>query len=235
MSSISKFESSIEISFNNKALLTQAFRHSSYLNENPDTGLHDNQRMEFLGDSLLNFIIAEKLFHEFPDLPEGKLTEIRVSLVRQEKLAEKAAVIKLGDSMQLGKGEDLSGGRNKRNNLADTFEALIAAIFLDQGIEATRDFILKYFTDDVTAIKSGQIAPNYKAMLQELTQAEYKLLPEYEVVEAQGPDHNRIFVVSVSVSDTVIAIGSGKSKKLAESEAARIALSRLSDKSENQA
>jgi ribonuclease-3 len=214
--------------FNNEPLLKQAFVHSSYINENPGTDLHDNQRMEFLGDSLLNFIVAEKLYHEFPDIAEGKLTEIRISLVRQEKLAEKAHALKLGDFMLLGKGEDLSDGRTKRNNLADTFEALIAAIFLDQGIEVTKNLILKLFSSDIEAIKSGRIDVNFKAMLQELTQAEFKLLPDYEVIEARGPDHDREFFVSVSVGDVVLAIGSGKSKKTAESEAARLALAKLS-------
>jgi ribonuclease-3 len=228
LSSTSNLESSLGIHFNNEPLLKQAFVHSSYINENPGTDLHDNQRMEFLGDSVLNFIVAEKLYHEFPDIAEGKLTEIRISLVRQEKLAEKAYALKLGDFMLLGKGEDLSDGRTKRNNLADTFEALIAAIFLDQGIEVTRDLVLKLFSADIEAIKSGQIDINYKAMLQELTQAEFKLLPDYEVIEARGPDHDRLFFVSVSVSDVVLAIGSGKSKKVAESEAARLALAKLS-------
>lgn len=228
MSSLSDLESSIGITFTDKSLLLQAFVHSSYLNENPEAGLHDNQRMEFLGDSLLNFLVAEQLYNEFPDLPEGKLTEIRVSLVRQEKLAEKASSLNLGTAMQLGKGEDLSGGRNKRNNLADTFEALVAAIFLDGGMAATRSFILRYFTSDINSIKSGQVALNYKAMLQELTQAEFKLLPDYEIIEARGPDHDRVFFVSVSIGDVVLAIGSGKSKKVAESEAARLALGKLS-------
>lgn len=228
MSSSSDLESLLGIHFNNEPLLKQAFVHSSYINENPGTDLHDNQRMEFLGDSLLNFIVAEKLYHEFPDIAEGKLTEIRISLVRQEKLAEKAHALKLGDFMLLGKGEDLSDGRTKRNNLADTFEALIAAIFLDQGIEVTKNLILKLFSSDIEAIKSGRIDVNFKAMLQELTQAEFKLLPDYEVIEARGPDHDREFFVSVSVGDVVLAIGSGKSKKTAESEAARLALAKLS-------
>jgi ribonuclease III len=226
---VSNLQSALGIIFKNTALLKQAFVHSSYINENAGTDFHDNQRMEFLGDSLLNFIVAEQLYYDFPDLPEGKLTEIRVSLVRQDKLAEKAASLKLGDFMLLGKGEDLSGGRNKRNNLADTFEALVAAVFLDQGIEVAREFVLKHLSPDIAKIKSGQVALNFKAILQELTQAEFKLLPEYDVIEARGPDHDREFFVSVSVGDIVLAIGSGKSKKVAESEAARIALSKLAE------
>jgi ribonuclease III len=229
LSSVSNLQSALGIVFKNESLLKQAFVHSSYINENARTDLHDNQRMEFLGDSLLNFIVAEQLYCDFPDLPEGKLTEIRVSLVRQDKLAEKAATLKLGDFMLLGKGEDLSGGRSKRNNLADTFESLVAAIFLDQGIEAAREFVLKHLSPDIANIKSGQVALNFKAILQELTQAEFKLLPEYDVIEVRGPDHDREFFVSVSVGDVVLAIGSGKSKKVAESEAARMALSKLAE------
>jgi ribonuclease III len=222
-----KLQSLLGIRFKDESLLIQALVHTSYINENPDTHLHDNQRMEFLGDSLLNYIVAEKLYREFPELPEGKLTEIRVSLVRQEKLAEKAMALQIGEYMLLGRGEDLSGGRNKRNNLADTFEALIAAIYLDRGLETAGNFVLGHIENDIRAIKSGDVALNYKALLQELTQAEFKRLPEYEVVEASGPDHDRVFVVSVSVGEVVLAIGSGKSKKSAESHAARLAFDKL--------
>jgi len=214
--------------FNNEPLLKQAFVHSSYINENPDTDLHDNQRMEFLGDSLLNFIVAEKLYHEFPDIAEGKLTEIRISMIRQEKLAEKAADIKLGNYLVLGKGEEASGGRSKRNNLADTFEALTAAIFLDRGLDVARQFIMSVFREELAAVKSGKFTSNFKAMLQELTQAEFKTLPEYEIIESTGPDHDKVFVVSVSLGDVVLAVGSGKTRKTAESEAARIAYIKLS-------
>jgi ribonuclease III len=180
--------------------------------------------------SLLNFIVAEKLYSDFPGLPEGKLTEIRISLIRQEKLAEKAALLTLGDYMQMGKGEELTGGRTRLNNLADAFESLIAAIYLDRGLDLTRNFILDNFKHEFPAIKAGRLAVNYKALLQELTQAEYKCLPEYEVVEATGPDHDKMFCVSVSIGDVILAVGSGKSKKIAESEAAHLAYGKLSAK-----
>lgn len=228
MPDLDKLQSLLDIAFKNGALLNQAMVHTSFINENPGTDLQDNQRMEFLGDSLLNFIVAESLYRAFPELPEGKLTEIRVSLVRQEKLAQKASVLGLGDFMVLGRGEDLSGGRNKRNNLADTFEALVAAIFLDHGLETARDFVMKHLDSDIQAVKSGHVSLNFKALLQEFTQAELKLLPEYELVEASGPDHDRVFIVSVSVGEVVLAVGSGKSKKAAESQAARLAFDKLS-------
>lgn len=227
MSSLTNLQSALGIVFNNTSLLQQAFIHTSYINENPAAGSGDNQRMEFLGDALLNMIVAEKLYHEFSALPEGQLTEIRVSLIRQEKLAEQATALKLGDYLLLGKGEDASGGRNKRNNLADTFEALIAAIFLDQGFEAARRFILAGIQVDIKAVKAGQLVPNFKALLQELTQARFNSLPDYEVIESTGPDHDRVFFVSVSLGDMVIAIGSGKTKKAAEFEAARLAYAKL--------
>jgi ribonuclease III len=231
LANIIALQSTLGITFKYEALLKQALTHTSYINENPESTIKDNQRMEFLGDSLLNFIVAEKLYNDLPDLPEGNLTEIRVSLVRQEKLAEKAMALNLGEYMILGKGEGLSGGRNKRNNLADTFEALIAAIFLDQGADAARSFVLKHLKNDIQAVKAGKVQPNYKALLQELTQAEFKLLPEYKVVNSTGPDHDRSFSVSVSLGSVALAAGSGKSKKLAEIEAARVAFTRLSKKS----
>jgi ribonuclease-3 len=230
LSGLDDLQQKIGIQFSNVAILKQALVHKSFINENPSAGIHDNERMEFLGDSLLNFTVAEKLYTDFPKLPEGKLTEIRISLIRQEKLAEKAALINLGDYMLMGKGEELTGGRTRLNNLADAFEALIAAIYIDRGMECARTFVLDNFRHEVPAIKAGRLAVNYKALLQELTQAEYKCLPDYEVVEATGPDHDKMFCVSVSVGEVILAVGSGKSKKIAESEAARLAYSKLTAK-----
>ncbi len=230
MSSLNDLQSTLGVSFNNPAILEQAVTHSSFINENPAAAAGDNERMEFLGDALLNLFVAEKLYCDFPGLPEGRLSEIRVSLVRQEKLAEKALQLKLGDYLLLGKGEDASGGRGKRNNLADAYEALTAAIYLDRGFDAARSFILRGFAEDIQAIKEGKYSPNFKALLQELTQAEFKTLPEYEIIEATGPDHDRIFCVSVSLGEVLLAVGSGKTKKTAESEAARAAYGKLTAK-----
>ena len=230
MSSLNDLQSTLGVSFNNPAILEQAVTHSSFINENPAAAAGDNERMEFLGDALLNLFVAEKLYCDFPGLPEGRLSEIRVSLVRQEKLAEKAQKLKLGDYLLLGKGEDASGGRGKRNNLADAYEALTAAIYLDRGFDAARSFILRGFAEDIQAIKEGKYSPNFKALLQELTQAEFKTLPEYEIIEATGPDHDRIFCVSVSLGEVLLAVGSGKTKKTAESEAARAAYGKLTAK-----
>jgi len=228
LSGLDELQSSLGFTFNDPAILGQAFIHTSYTNENPGHQTGDNQTMEFLGDAVLNMVVAEALYHGFPALAEGKLTEIRISMIRQEKLAEKAADIKLGNYLVLGKGEEASGGRSKRNNLADTFEALTAAIFLDRGLDVARQFIMSVFGKELAAVKSGKFTSNFKAMLQELTQAEFKTLPEYEIIESSGPDHDKVFIVSVSLGDMVLAVGSGKTRKTAEAEAARTAYLKLS-------
>jgi ribonuclease III len=230
LSSLNDLQSALGFRFNIPAILEQAVTHASYINENPAAAAGDNERMEFLGDALLNLFVAEKLYCDFPGLPEGKLTEIRVSMVRQDKLAEKALQLKLGEHLLLGKGEESSGGRGKRNNLADAYEALTAAVYLDRGFEEARSFVLSGFAADIQAVKEGKHSPNFKALLQELTQAEYKTLPEYEIIESTGPDHDKIFCVSVSLGEVLLAVGSGKTRKMAESEAARSAYGKLTAK-----
>ncbi|UCH50474.1 MAG: ribonuclease III [Chloroflexota bacterium] len=220
-------QQSIGVTFQDTSLLEQAFVHASYINENPDFHLPDNERLEFLGDALLGFIVAEELYHEFPHFGEGELTEIRVSLVRQETLAGLAAELQLGDYLYLGRGEESGGGRQRQTNLADAFESLVGAIFLDQGLDAARDFVLHKMHGQIQAIGAKGVGRNYKALLQEFTQAKYKQLPIYSLVEASGPDHDKGFVVEVALGDSVLGTGSGKSKRAAEMEAARIAWEKL--------
>jgi ribonuclease-3 len=208
------------ITFNDTSLLKQVFIHSSYSNENPEYANLNNERLEFLGDSVLNFVISGKIYQEFPSLPEGKLTEIRVSLIREETLSRIASDLDLGIYLYLGKGEEATGGRGRQTNLADTFEALIGALFLDQGLSKTRDFILRQFNSQLNIIKTGTIAINYKSLLQEFTQAEYAMLPQYQLVKETGPDHDKKFTVRVMLGDRELGSGSGKSKKAAEMEAA---------------
>lgn len=217
----------IGIIFHDTLLLEQAFIHSSYINENPIFHLRDNERLEFLGDALLSFIIAEQLYQEFPDSGEGKLTEIRISLVRQETLAELASELRLGNYLYLGKGEDAGGGRQRQTNLADAFESLVGAIFLDQGLDVARDFILRKLHNKIQEVGAKGVGRNYKALLQEFTQARYKQLPSYCVVESSGPDHDKGFTVEVSLGDSVLGAGSGKSKRAAEMDAARIAWEKI--------
>ena len=223
-------QQNLEVTFRDLSLIQQTFVHSSYVNENPSFPLQDNERLEFLGDALLSFIVAEKLYQEFPNLSEGELTEIRTWLIRQETLAELASVLKLGDYLYLGKGEESTGGRQRKTNLADTFEALIGAIFLDQGLTAARDFVLNKLNNQFDRIKTSGISPNYKALLQESTQANYKQLPTYHLVEVSGPDHEKNFTVEVTIGNEVLGTGSGKSKRTAEIEAARSAWEQLTNK-----
>jgi len=218
------------VRFNEELILEQAFVHSSYLNENPDFALPSNERLEFLGDAVLGFTVAEQLYIEFPDLPEGELTRIRAYLVCRQTLAKVASSLKLGDWLILGQGEEASGGREKQSNLADTIEALIGAIYLDQGLPEVREYILKQLRPFLEKAKQGEISSNYKALLQELVQGEKQSAPVYHLVESTGPDHDKQFTVEVLVQGEVAGRGIGKNKKVAEMEAARLAWERLTAK-----
>ncbi len=215
------------ISFRQVSLLEQAFVHTSYLNESPGFDLPDNERLEFLGDAILNFIVAERLYREFPGLPEGDLTEIRASLVCRDTLAEVASSLRLGAWLLLGQGEETSGGRAKRTNLANAMEALIGAIYLDQGLAAARKFIFRQLKPELRKIKAGKMTPNYKALVQELIQGQKKPAPVYHLVETAGPDHDKEFTAEILVEGEVLGRGTGKSKKAAESQAARAAWEKL--------
>ena len=221
------WQKNLGISFKNPSLLRQAFVHSSYLNENPDFPLHDNERLEFLGDAVLELAVTEALYKKFPDLPEGELTTIRACLVCRDTLAEVASSLKLGDCLMLGQGEEASGGRVRQSNLANAIEALIGAIYLDQGIAKAKQFILRQLKPKLEKIKGGEVTPNYKSLLQELVQREKRTTPLYQLVEATGPDHNRQFTIEILIEGEVLGKGLGKSKKAAEMEAARSAWEKL--------
>ncbi len=228
MADLAALQQILGISFNDPSLLEQALVHSSYINENPGFTLTSNERLEFLGDAILDFVVAEKLYQDFPHFTEGEMTRLRAALVRQDTLARMARAISLGDYLYLGKGEEASGGRHKPANLAGALEAIIATISLDQGLAATKGFILSLFDKELQRVVSQGASVDYKSQLQELIQARQYQTPAYQLVEATGPDHDRRFTVEVKVGDTVLGRGSGKSKKLAETEAARSALERLS-------
>jgi len=215
------------VSFKDPSLLEQALIHSSYVNENPGLALTSNERLEFLGDAILGSVIAEKLYQDLPSFTEGELTKLRATLVRRDTLARVARAIGLGDYLYLGKGEESSGGRHKLVNLAGALEAVIAAIYLDQGLATAKNFILRLFSKELQKVVSQGAEVNYKSQLQELVQAKGQQTPAYYVIEAKGPDHDRRFTVEVRVGDTVLGRGSGRSKKEAETEAARSALERL--------
>jgi len=217
----------LEVRFNDLSLLEQAFVHSSYLNENSDFSLPSNERLEFLGDAVLGFIVAESLHMEFPELPEGHLTMIRAFLVCRESLNEVASSLKLGDWLLLGRGEEATGGRMRQSNLANAMEALIGAIYLDQGLDVAKEFVLRQLKPLLERTRAGAISPNYKALLQESLQKQTQLTPNYRVAEVSGPDHDPQFSVEVVIEGDVLARGTGKSRKAAEVEAARIAWEKL--------
>jgi ribonuclease-3 len=227
MSDWNDCQKDLGISFHQESLLEQAFVHLSFLNENPGFARPSNERLEFLGDAILNFIVTEKLYEEFPQLSEGELTEIRAALVCRDTLAILASSLKLGDWLLLGRGEEVNGGRAKESNLANAMEALIGALYLDQGIAEVRRFILRQLRPELEKIKAGKITPNYKALVQELIQGQKKPTPVYRLVEATGPDHSKKFTAEILVEGEALGKGVGKSKKVAESQAARAAWEKL--------
>ena len=228
MADLAALQQALGISFNNPSLLEQALIHSSYINENPGFTPISNERLEFLGDAVLGEIVAEKLYQDFPHSTEGEMTRLRAALVRRDTLARMARAIRLGDYLYVGKGEEASGGRRKPANLAGVLEAVIAAIFLDQGSANTRDFILRLFNEELQKVASQGAGVDYKSQLQELIQTREQKPPTYRVVSAAGPDHDKRFTVEVRAGDDIVGRGSGKSKKVAETEAARQALEQLS-------
>ncbi len=228
MADLAALQQTLGVSFNDSPLLEQALVHSSYINENPSLAPTSNERLEFLGDAVLGLVVAEKLYQDFPHCDEGVMTKLRATLVRRDTLARMARAIRFGDYLYLGKGEEASGGRNKPANLAGALEAVIAAIFLDQGPTTTKDFILRLLNPELQKVVSQGAGVDYKSQLQELIQAREQQTPVYRVVEAIGPDHDKRFTVEVRVGDTVLGRGSGRGKKVAETEAARSALEQLS-------
>jgi len=227
MTDWNEVQDELGVSFRRQALLQEAFVHSSYSNESGESPLPSNERLEFLGDAVLNFVVTEKLHKEYPQLAEGELTELRASLVCRETLAELASSLKLGTWLLLGRGEEASGGRTKASNLANALEALIGALYLDQGLAKTRGFIIRQLRAELKRIRSGKVVPNYKALVQELVQAEKRPTPVYRLVKATGPGHLRQFTVELEVEGKALARGPGKSKKAAESQAARAAWEEL--------
>jgi ribonuclease III len=219
-----ELQNTLGITISDTSLLKQALVHTSYVNENPDLDTGSNERLEFLGDAVLGLIIGEKLYRDHPDADEGELTQLRSALIRGETLAEIAESIRLGDYLFMGKGEEGGGGRKKPVNLAGALEAVIAAIFLDKGLDDTRQLVLRLFGTRIKKVTRRGIAPDYESQLQEAIQAQKQVAPVYHTVEATGPDHDRVFTVEVRVENEVLGKGTGKSKKAAESEAAREAL-----------
>jgi ribonuclease III len=228
MPDIKKLQLSLGTVFQDNVLLEQALVHSSYINENAGFRLGHNERLEFLGDAVLDLVMAGRIYREYPDVDEGEMTRLRAALVRRDTLAAVARKIELGEFLCMGKGEEASGGRNKAPNLAGALEAVIAAVYLDGGFKAAEKTIDKLYVDEWGKMTVRGAAGDFKSRLQEFVQSRYQAAPVYRLVSETGPDHDKKFIVDVLVNLKIAGTGSGKSKKLAETEAARLALQHLS-------
>lgn len=218
---INELQQKLGYKFKDESLLLRALSHSSYFNENHSTCKGSNERLEFLGDSVLGFITAETFFQNYTDFPEGDLTKLRAAMVCEKSLASFAREIQLGKYLMLGKGEVVTGGRERPSIQADAFEAVIAAIYLDGGMDEAKKFVLKYIDE---AIRKHRSVKDYKTMLQEVVQRNPGEVVEYVLAGESGPDHDKRFEVEVHLNSNVIGRGVGRSKKRAEQEAAREAL-----------
>jgi ribonuclease-3 len=216
----------VGIKFNNPALLEQAFTHRSYLNEN-DKVKQSNERLEFLGDSVLQVLSSTELFKRFPKLPEGKLTNLRSALVRTVTIGKVAQKLNFGQLLLISKGEEAGGGRENLSILADTFEAVLGAIYLDQGILTAKEFLNKHLFPLISGLQNEASLYDFKSKLQEVVQKDHKSAPVYKIISQKGPDHDKVFVIAVLCGKTKLGEGSGKSKQEAEQQAARVALEEL--------
>jgi ribonuclease III len=221
------FEQEHGLSFGDKQLLKTAFVHSSYVNELEDTTQGDNERLEFLGDVILGFVVSEWLYCEYPNAREGELTAMRAALVRREALARFARRLNLGSYLFLGHGEEDSGGRKRAATLAATFEAVIGAIYMDLGLEAVRGFLLPVVQADMRRENMEALHKDPKSRLQEWSQSTYGILPRYRQVDHAGPDHAKIFMFQVSLQERRLGVGEGASKQEASQAAAAMALHNL--------
>jgi ribonuclease-3 len=223
-----QLEKRLEYRFRDRGLLEHALTHRSRAHEDVTGGVADNESLEFLGDAVLGFVIADLLFREFPQYDEGHKSKIKASLVSAPVLAGLSEQLALGEHLLLGRGEEKTGGRRKQALLADTLEAIIAAIYVDGGVEAAREFILRAFRDLLQDVRENRLLTvltgDYKSALQEFVQARNLSVPEYRVAAEAGPDHYKRFQVEVWVEGAAVARGEGRSKKEAEQVAARRAL-----------
>jgi len=220
----SGLEEQIGHTFRTPALLAQALTHPSFVNEYAELTLQDNQRMEFLGDAILGFLVGEWLFQRYPDAREGDLTGLRAHVVRTEGVSVFAREVNLGSYLRLGKGEAASGGQHRPANLCAAFEALVGAIYLDQGMECTRQWLTRFLEKHASEIDAQRASKDAKSRLQELTQALLRIVPVYRIVHEEGPDHAKTFTAQVSVGQEVWGSGMGSSKQAAEQAAADQAL-----------
>lgn len=231
MSDLALFQTNLGYTFRDEGLLQLALTHPSVAHEQA-ANVQTNQRLEFLGDAVLQLVLTRALYEKFPDLGEGPLTKARAKLVNRRTLAERGRTLNIGSQLVMSRGEDTQGGRERPSALADAYEALLGAMFLDGGFSAASEFILKEFTANVGDLASVPVMDNPKGELQELLQSTSQEAPQYSVVSVAGPDHDRVFECTVRHGGMELARGRGKSKKAAESDAALAALQHLRGKTE---
>ncbi len=220
------FQNQLGLHFDDQSLILRALTHRSSVNEYPFL-IGDNERLEFLGDAVIGFVAADFLYHRFPEKREGTLTAMRAYLVRRETLARFARHINLGHFIIMGRGEEESGGRARDSVLASTFEAVVGAIYLDQGLEAARTFLLPFFQPELERLQTDHLTKDAKSRLQEWAQAKLRQTPSYVTVAATGPDHDREFTVEVRIGGETYGVGIGKSKQQAAQAAAQNALDQI--------
>ncbi len=225
--SIKPIQTQLQLTFRNEALLLQALTHRSFINEQGVVDVGDNERLEFLGDAVLDFMVGDMLYQKYPEMPEGDLTRLRAALVRTDSLAGLARQVGLGEALRMGKGEDASGGRERITNLCASFEALVGALYLDQGLDAVRSFVMPRLDNLLEQILREALDRDARSGLQEWSQAELGLTPAYTTLSASGPDHQKEFVIEVRIGDQVAGQGIGRSKQVAAQAAARDALRRI--------
>jgi|FLYN01.1.fsa_nt_gi ribonuclease-3 len=224
MDDVKQVEKQIGVEFKNRDLLLTALTHRSFVNEYTGEVVRDNERLEFLGDAVLDFLTGDLLYRHFPDMPEGRLTRLRAALVRTAALAELSQQCHLGEHMRMGKGEEASGGRKRITNLCAVFEAVVGALYLDQGLDAVRQFVVPLFMPLLERVLAESLDQDARSLLQEWSQAHYSETPVYRTVEESGPEHEREFMVEVLIGDQVVGCGVGRSKRSAAQAAARAAL-----------
>lgn len=227
---VKAFHKKFNLEFSDPDLITTALKHRSYLNITNEPRIRSNERLEFLGDTVLDLIVAQYLYKKFPKKTEGELSKVKSILVRRSVLAEVAVKISLGNLILINWGEEKTGGRTRESILADTFEAVVGAIYLDRGIEKATEFIHTYLLSDFKKIVKTELYKNYKSILLEYTQSIGSGMPVYKVVEETGPDHAKNFVIEVYINNEKMGVGQGSTKKVAEQEAAKQAIKALNIK-----
>jgi ribonuclease III len=226
---LSSLENELGYEFKDIGLLREALQHSSYVNEQSDPALQDNERLEFLGDAVLDLVITHILMNHFPQTREGELSRMRAAIVNESQLAAVAQKLNLGQYLLLGKGEALSRGEEKSSILADALEAVIAAVYVDGGLKSAFDVIKRQFSRVISQVGERLAAEDFKSRLQELVQVRFKTIPHYTVIAESGPDHDKTFEVRLSIGTFLTTHGTGKSKKAAEQAAAQVAFEQLQE------